>query len=123
VPTVTLRFPSNIPGLPGHNWSSAIAMATPIAHKGATAGAKVVARTALEMLLTPELVQDSWKYFREVQTKDMQYTPFIGPDDPPAIMAQHADHGGVQAEARSRSITTRRNSTRTSSSSASRIRP
>jgi aminobenzoyl-glutamate utilization protein B len=44
-----------------------------------------VARTALEMLLTPELVQDSWKYFREVQTKDMQYTPFIGPDDPPAI--------------------------------------
>ena len=25
--------PANIPGLPGHNWSSAIAMATPIAHK------------------------------------------------------------------------------------------
>jgi aminobenzoyl-glutamate utilization protein B len=84
VPTVTLRFPSNIPGLPGHNWSSAIAMATPIAHKGATAGAKVVARTALEMLLTPKLVEEGWKYFREVQTKDMQYTPFIGPDDPPA---------------------------------------
>ena len=31
VPTVTLRYPSNIPGLPGHNWSSAIASATPIA--------------------------------------------------------------------------------------------
>jgi aminobenzoyl-glutamate utilization protein B len=41
VPTVTLRFPSNIPGLPGHNWSNSISMATPIAHKGATAGAKV----------------------------------------------------------------------------------
>jgi aminobenzoyl-glutamate utilization protein B len=36
VPTVTLRFPSNIPGLPGHNWANGIAMATPIAHKGAT---------------------------------------------------------------------------------------
>ena len=24
-PTVTLRYPANIPGLPGHNWSSAIA--------------------------------------------------------------------------------------------------
>ncbi|MDX1577378.1 MAG: amidohydrolase, partial [Gemmatimonadota bacterium] len=35
VPTVTLRFPSNIPGLQGHHWSNAIAMATPIAHKGA----------------------------------------------------------------------------------------
>ncbi|NBR74073.1 MAG: amidohydrolase, partial [Flavobacteriia bacterium] len=36
IPTVTLRFPSNIPGLQGHHWSNAIAMATPIAHKGAT---------------------------------------------------------------------------------------
>ena len=45
VPTVTLRYPANIPGLPGHNWSSAIAMATPIAHKGVVAGAKVQAMT------------------------------------------------------------------------------
>jgi aminobenzoyl-glutamate utilization protein B len=95
VPTVTLRFPSNIPGLPGHNWSSAIAMATPIAHKGAVAGAKVVARTALEMFLNPRLVQDAKRYFTEVQTKDIQYTPFIDADDPPAtwlntaIMAEY----------------------------------
>ncbi|HEX2166125.1 MAG TPA: peptidase dimerization domain-containing protein, partial [Longimicrobiales bacterium] len=85
VPTVTLRFPSNIPGLPGHHWSNAIAMATPIAHKGATAGAKVMARTALEFFLNPQLVEDSWAYFRDVQTKDMQYTPFITADDPPPV--------------------------------------
>src|SRR5689334_7308704 len=30
VPTVTLRYPSNIPELPGHNWANAISMATPI---------------------------------------------------------------------------------------------
>jgi aminobenzoyl-glutamate utilization protein B len=85
VPTVTFRFPSNIPGLPGHHWSNAIAMATPIAHKGATAGAKVMARTALEFFLTPKLVDDAWIYFRDVQTKDRKYTPFIGPNDPPPI--------------------------------------
>ncbi len=85
VPTVTFRFPSNIPGLPGHHWSNAIAMATPIAHKGAVAGAKVMARTALEFFMTPKLVEDSWSYFRDVQTKDMKYTPFIDADDPPAI--------------------------------------
>ena len=51
VPTVTLRFPSNIPGLPGHNWANAISMATPIAHKGATAGAKVQAMTILDLVL------------------------------------------------------------------------
>ena len=59
-------------------------MATPIAHKGATAGAKVMARTALEFFLTPKLVDDAWSYFREVQTKDVQYTPFITENDPPA---------------------------------------
>ena len=53
VPTVTLRYPANIPGLPGHNWANAIAMATPIAHKGATAGAKVQAMTMLDLLLQP----------------------------------------------------------------------
>jgi aminobenzoyl-glutamate utilization protein B len=85
VPTVTLRYPSNIPGLPGHNWSSAIAMATPIAHKGVTAGAKVQAMTILDVMMRPELVEQAWKYFREVQTKDKKYEPFVRPQDQPAI--------------------------------------
>jgi len=85
VPTVTLRFPSNIPGLPGHNWANAISMATPIAHKGATAGAKVMAMTVLDMLMRPELVSQAWDYFRTVQTKDIKYQPLIRPQDRPAI--------------------------------------
>jgi aminobenzoyl-glutamate utilization protein B len=85
VPTVTLRFPANIPGRTGHHWSSAIAMATPIAHKGANSGAQVLARTALELMLRPELVDSAWTYLREVQTKDIQYTPFISAEDRPAI--------------------------------------
>ncbi len=85
VPTVTLRFPSNIPGLPGHNWTDAIAMATPVAHKGATAGAKAMAMTMLDILLTPKLVSDAWEYFRNVQTKDTKYEPLIRPEDRPAI--------------------------------------
>jgi aminobenzoyl-glutamate utilization protein B len=40
VPTVKLRYPGNIPGMTGHHWSSAIAMATPIAHKGASHGGR-----------------------------------------------------------------------------------
>ncbi|MEZ4424272.1 MAG: amidohydrolase [Gemmatimonadota bacterium] len=85
VPTAVLSFPSNIPGLPGHNWSNAIAMATPVAHKGATAGAKVQAMTLLDFLVRPELVEQAWTYFRDVQTKDVQYEAFIRPDDRPAI--------------------------------------
>jgi aminobenzoyl-glutamate utilization protein B len=84
VPTVTLRFPSNIPNLPGHNWTDAIAMATPIAHKGATAGAKAMAMTMLDFLMQPALVDSAWSYFRSVQTRDIHYTPFIRPTDRPA---------------------------------------
>ena len=83
MPTVTLRYPSNIPGLPGHNWSSAIAMATPIAHKGVVAGAKVQAMTILDLVMKPELVKQSWDYFTNVQTKDQKYLPFIAKDTPP----------------------------------------
>jgi aminobenzoyl-glutamate utilization protein B len=89
VPTVSLRYPSNIPGLPGHNWTDAIAMATPIAHKGVTAGAKVIAMTMVDLLTKPELVSEAWKYFRDVQTKDTKYQPLIGPDDkPPTYLNQ-----------------------------------
>ena len=82
---MTLRFPSNIPGLPGHNWTDAIAMATPIAHKGATAGAKALAMTLVDLLMEPSLIAQAWDYFRTVQTKDMQYSPLIRPQDTPAI--------------------------------------
>jgi aminobenzoyl-glutamate utilization protein B len=83
VPTITLRYPSNIPGLPGHNWSSAIAMATPIAHKGVVAGAKVQAMTILDLLMQPELVKQAWDYFNNEQTKNQKYIPFIEKDTPP----------------------------------------
>lgn len=85
VPTVVLSFPSNIPGLPGHNWANAIAMATPIAHRGATAGAKAQAMTALDFLVRPDLVEAAWEYFEEVQTADQEYEAFIRPTDEPAI--------------------------------------
>ncbi|MBM4185769.1 MAG: amidohydrolase [Gemmatimonadetes bacterium] len=85
VPSVTIRFPSNVPGLPGHNWTDAIAMATPVAHKGATAGAKALAMTMLDILLTPQLIADAWDYFRNVQTKDTKYQPLIRPNDNPAV--------------------------------------
>jgi aminobenzoyl-glutamate utilization protein B len=96
-PTVTLGYPSNIPHLPGHHWSNAIAMATPIAHKGATAGAKVVAMTLVDLFSNPALVDSAWGYFRSVQTKDQKYVPFLKPEDRPptelntAIMARYRD--------------------------------
>jgi aminobenzoyl-glutamate utilization protein B len=90
VPTVSLWYPANIPGLPGHHWSNAIAMATPIAHKGVTAGAKAEAMTMLDLLLQPALVDQAWDYFRNVQTKDIKYQPLVRPQDKPAVWLNKA---------------------------------
>jgi aminobenzoyl-glutamate utilization protein B len=84
VPMTYLRYPANIPNLPGHSWADAVASATPIAHKGSVAGAKVQVATALDYLTKPELIAAAWKYFGE-QTKDQKYVPLIAAEDKPAI--------------------------------------
>jgi aminobenzoyl-glutamate utilization protein B len=84
VPTVTLRYPSNMQAGPGHNWANAISMATPIAHKGISYGAKVMALTVIDLLTRPELVTQAWDYFNTVQTKNRKYVSFLRPDDKPA---------------------------------------
>lgn len=85
VPTIVLRYPANIRGLPGHNWSNAIAMATPIAHKGVVAGAKVQAMTLYDLITKPELLAAAKDYFVNVQTKDVKYRALIRAEDKPAI--------------------------------------
>ena len=85
LPTIVLRYPSNIPGLPGHHWANAISMATPIAHKGVVYGAKAEAMTLLDLLLKPEIIKDAWAYYKDEQTKDIKYEPLISPKEQPAI--------------------------------------
>lgn len=84
VPTIVLGYPSNIPNLPGHHWSNAISMATPIAHKGVVAGAKAEAMTLIDLFFNPKLLQDSWDYYKNVQTKDTKYEPLVSDKDVPA---------------------------------------
>jgi aminobenzoyl-glutamate utilization protein B len=83
VPTITLIYPANIPGTKGHHWADAIAMATPIAHKGSLAGAKATALMLIDLFTKPQIVADAKDYFTNVQTKDVKYIPFITKDDPP----------------------------------------
>lgn len=85
VPTVTLRYPSNVGAGPGHHWSAGVASATPVAHKGAVAGAKVVAMTVLDMLASPPLLEAARTYFTDVQTRDQKYISFLKDTDLPPI--------------------------------------
>jgi aminobenzoyl-glutamate utilization protein B len=85
VPTGMLNYPANIAGTTPHHWTSAIAMATPIAHKGTTQGAKVYAMTVIDLMLRPDLVTAARDYFRNVQGKQATYTPFISATDQPVV--------------------------------------
>ncbi len=85
LPTIVLRYPANIPGTKGHHWADAIAMATPIAHKGSVAGAKATALTLIDLFTNPQILVDAKDYFTNVQTKEVKYKPFIKATDPPAV--------------------------------------
>jgi len=85
VPTITIGYPSNVPNVIFHHATAAMAMATPIAHKGVVVGAKAVAMTVLDLMTTPKLVADAKAYFTDVQLKTDHYDPVIALSDQPAI--------------------------------------
>ena len=85
VPTITIRYPSNIPNTIAHNVTAAIAMTTPIAHKGVIVGAKATAMTVLDLMTTPELLASAKDYFNNVQLKEAKYDPVLTPDDKPGV--------------------------------------
>jgi aminobenzoyl-glutamate utilization protein B len=58
-----------------HHWSSTVAMATPVAHKGTTQAAKVEAMTILDFPLRSELVRQARDYF---QSKYASYLEQLG---------------------------------------------
>jgi aminobenzoyl-glutamate utilization protein B len=89
VPTITIRFPANIPNMIAHNKLAAIAMATPIAHKGAVAGAKAVAMTVLDLVTSPALIAKARDFQQNVQFKEDHYAPVIAETDQPAIWLNH----------------------------------
>jgi aminobenzoyl-glutamate utilization protein B len=83
VPSIRLTFPGNLPNLPGHNWANGVTMATPIAHKGATAGAKAAALTVIDLMMRPDVIKAAWDYFNNVQMKNIKYEHFISEKDRP----------------------------------------
>lgn len=83
LPTIRLYYPANIPDTIGHHWSSAIAMATPIAHKGANYGSRVVGLTAIDLVADPAKVEEAWEYHRNVTTADREWVSLIPPDTEP----------------------------------------
>lgn len=95
-PMAKVYYPANIPNINYHHWAAGVALATPIAHKGAAAGAKVVANAALECFINPAVVDEAKRTFaREIE--GVQYRSMLPADQPPpvtlnaAAMARYRD--------------------------------
>ena len=84
VPMVKFYYPGNIPNIGYHHWAAGVALATSIAHKGAVAGAKVLAASALDFLTRPEMVAEAWTTFKK-ELGGVEYRPLLPVgQDPPA---------------------------------------
>jgi len=75
VPTVQMRGATFAIGTPGHSWQLVAQGKTPAAHKGMEHAAKVMAGTAVDMLLHPELIAQAKADFQE----RLEDTPFVNP--------------------------------------------
>jgi len=68
-PTVSMRFPVRVPGSPGHHWTVVAASNSSIAHKGLTAGAKVLAFSAFDLLTRPAALAKIREEFSELAAR------------------------------------------------------
>jgi len=84
VPTGTVRFPSAVLGVQAHHWTAGITPTMSIAHKGAVVGAKVIAASVLDLLISPELLMAAKKQFQE-DTKDTKYFSLLPPGAKPPL--------------------------------------
>jgi aminobenzoyl-glutamate utilization protein B len=96
VPHGRVTFPANVPNVPFHHWAAAIAEATPIAHKGSVAGAKVMAGAVVDLLTQPDLLSKAKATFRQ-EVEGSTYRPLLPPGQEPPLdlnaaeMAKHRE--------------------------------
>ena len=98
VPTVTLRYPSNIPGGPGHNWANAISRWPRRSRTKAWWPARRCRRmTMLDILLHPELVQERVGLLQQRADQGHEVQELPARRRQAGHLAESEDHGTIPA--------------------------
>lgn len=84
VPHAKMYFPSNIPNINFHHWAAGVSLATSIAHKGAVAGAKVLAGSVIDLLASPDLLAEAKATFAK-ELDGLDYATMLPPDQKPPL--------------------------------------
>jgi aminobenzoyl-glutamate utilization protein B len=83
MPTADLNTATWVPGTSAHSWQAVAAGGTGIGEKGMVNAAKVMALTAVDLMLSPKLIERAKQEFQESVGPDFTYKPLIGNRKPP----------------------------------------
>jgi aminobenzoyl-glutamate utilization protein B len=89
VPMVKLYFPATVPNISFHHWVAGVPLATSIAHKGAVAGAKVMAASIVECFSNPAVVDEAKRIFKE-ELGGAAYRSLLPPGQKPPVTLNRA---------------------------------
>jgi aminobenzoyl-glutamate utilization protein B len=89
VPMVKLYFPATVPNISFHHWVAGVPLATSIAHKGAVAGAKVMAASIVECFNNPAVVDEAKRSFKE-ELGGTEYRSLLPPGQKPPVTLNRA---------------------------------
>jgi len=92
VPMVKFYYPGNIPHISNHHWAAGVALATSIAHKGAVAGAKVMAASLLECFSNPAVIVETKRTFKE-ELGGVEYASLLPREQKPPVALNRATMG------------------------------
>ena len=94
VPYVRIYIPTKQEGaLAGHHWSSALGPATPIAHKGISAGSKALVASMIDMIVDPQALPVIKADFAKQLAAWPKWESFIPPDAKPPIYLNTEEMG------------------------------
>jgi aminobenzoyl-glutamate utilization protein B len=89
VPMVKFYYPANIPNISNHHWAAGVSLATSIAHKGAVAGAKVMAASLVECFSNPGVVDEAKRTFKD-ELGGVEYKSLLPRDQKPPVALNRA---------------------------------
>ena len=83
VPQAGLRTATWVPGTAAHSWQAVSAGGHSIGLKGTKLAAQVIADTAIDLYLEPEIIASAKDEYKNKVGKNFQYYPLLGERDPP----------------------------------------
>jgi aminobenzoyl-glutamate utilization protein B len=83
VPTVGFGTATWVPGTPAHSWQAVAAGGTSIGHRGMALAARLLARTAEDLIENPTIIDKARAELVEKRGEDFEYEALLGDRAPP----------------------------------------